>query len=128
MNFSPEKCPLCGESNGCQLASSGCYKGECWCMKENIPAELLANVPEDARRVACVCKKCVVIARTAEARKKPVPRTQAGDFYIEEDHVVFTAQYHLRRGYCCGSGCRHCPFDGLERELAFGANADSERR
>ena len=24
---------------------------------------------------------------------------------------VFTAAYHLRRGTCCGSGCRHCPFD-----------------
>ena len=24
--------------------------------------------------------------------------------------IVFTAAYHLKRGYCCGSGCRHCPF------------------
>jgi hypothetical protein len=24
--------------------------------------------------------------------------------------VVFTAAYHLRRGYCCGNGCRHCPY------------------
>lgn len=24
---------------------------------------------------------------------------------------VFTAVYLLRRGTCCGSGCRHCPFD-----------------
>lgn len=23
---------------------------------------------------------------------------------------VFTSAYHLARGYCCGSGCRHCPF------------------
>lgn len=23
---------------------------------------------------------------------------------------VFTAAFHLRRGECCGSGCRHCPF------------------
>ncbi len=23
---------------------------------------------------------------------------------------VFTEAYHLRRGRCCGSGCRHCPF------------------
>ncbi|MEO0903077.1 MAG: DUF5522 domain-containing protein, partial [Bacteroidota bacterium] len=19
-------------------------------------------------------------------------------------------QYHLKRGYCCESGCRHCPY------------------
>ncbi|WP_373521066.1 DUF5522 domain-containing protein [Aquiflexum sp.] len=24
--------------------------------------------------------------------------------------MVFTAQYHLRRGYCCDSGCKHCPY------------------
>lgn len=23
---------------------------------------------------------------------------------------VLTAQYHLDRGRCCGSGCRHCPY------------------
>jgi hypothetical protein len=34
------------------------------------------------------------------------------DFYREGAHVVFTARYHLRRGRCCGSGCRHCPYRG----------------
>jgi hypothetical protein len=24
---------------------------------------------------------------------------------------VFTAEFLARRGYCCGSGCRHCPFE-----------------
>ncbi|MEN0065873.1 MAG: DUF5522 domain-containing protein [Myxococcota bacterium] len=24
---------------------------------------------------------------------------------------VFTEIAHRRRGSCCGSGCRHCPFD-----------------
>ncbi|MBX9449908.1 MAG: hypothetical protein KL787_09425 [Taibaiella sp.] len=34
------------------------------------------------------------------------------DFYFNEDgYMVLTAQYHLRRGHCCGNGCRHCPFD-----------------
>jgi hypothetical protein len=23
---------------------------------------------------------------------------------------VFTAAFHADRGYCCDSGCRHCPF------------------
>ena len=23
---------------------------------------------------------------------------------------LFTAAYHLKRGYCCNSGCRHCPY------------------
>lgn len=33
-----------------------------------------------------------------------------GDAYQEGPFVVFTTQYHLRRGYCCNSGCRHCPY------------------
>ena len=32
------------------------------------------------------------------------------DYYREGATIVFTARYHLRRGYCCESGCRHCPF------------------
>jgi hypothetical protein len=35
---------------------------------------------------------------------------QAGDFYLEGGCMVFTAAYHLRRGFCCGSQCRHCPY------------------
>ncbi len=32
------------------------------------------------------------------------------DFYYEGPYMVFTAAYHLKRGYCCNSGCRHCPY------------------
>jgi hypothetical protein len=32
------------------------------------------------------------------------------DYYMEGEYMVFTAAYHLKRGSCCGSGCRHCPF------------------
>jgi hypothetical protein len=33
------------------------------------------------------------------------------DFYIENGLYVFTADFHKKRGHCCGSGCRHCPYD-----------------
>lgn len=29
----------------------------------------------------------------------------------QEGRVVFTDKYHLLRGYCCGNGCLHCPYD-----------------
>jgi hypothetical protein len=32
------------------------------------------------------------------------------DFYMDGPYLVFTAAYHLRRGYCCNSDCRHCPY------------------
>ncbi|MFY8005515.1 MAG: DUF5522 domain-containing protein, partial [Chitinophagaceae bacterium] len=25
--------------------------------------------------------------------------------------MVLTAEHHEKRGYCCGHGCRHCPFE-----------------
>jgi len=33
------------------------------------------------------------------------------DFYMENGFMVFTANYHLKRGFCCGNKCRHCPYD-----------------
>jgi hypothetical protein len=32
------------------------------------------------------------------------------DFYLDGPYLVFTAAYHLKRGACCHSGCRHCPY------------------
>lgn len=36
--------------------------------------------------------------------------TEGRDYYDENGAMVFTASYLQRRGYCCGSGCRHCPY------------------
>jgi hypothetical protein len=38
------------------------------------------------------------------------PALAPEDFYYEGPFLVFTAAYHLKRGYCCNSNCRHCPF------------------
>ncbi len=33
------------------------------------------------------------------------------DFYFnEQGYLVFTEHYHLKRGYCCGNKCIHCPY------------------
>ena len=32
------------------------------------------------------------------------------DYYMEDGRRVFTAHFHLKRGQCCGNGCRHCPY------------------
>jgi Family of unknown function (DUF5522) len=32
-------------------------------------------------------------------------------YYNEEGYIVLTEKYHLEKGYCCGNGCRHCPYD-----------------
>ncbi len=34
------------------------------------------------------------------------------DYYLnEQGFIVFTAQYHLKRGYCCENRCKHCPYE-----------------
>lgn len=41
---------------------------------------------------------------------KPI-EPEEGDYYVnEQGYRVFTEKYHLRRGYCCKSGCKHCPY------------------
>ncbi|HLD01674.1 MAG TPA: DUF5522 domain-containing protein [Patescibacteria group bacterium] len=34
------------------------------------------------------------------------------DYYLDEHgFVVLTEAFHKKRGYCCGSGCKHCPYE-----------------
>lgn len=33
------------------------------------------------------------------------------DYYFnEQGFMVFTTEYHLKRGYCCKNKCKHCPW------------------
>lgn len=44
-------------------------------------------------------------------------KIEEGDFYLTpEGYKCFTEQYHLKRGYCCESGCRHCPYGFNKKE------------
>ncbi|TFH30308.1 MAG: hypothetical protein E4H00_05380 [Myxococcales bacterium] len=60
------KCPLCGGSNACALASSEAAEAtECWCVRETFPATLLKRVPDESRNRACICRQCL---RNEEAK------------------------------------------------------------
>lgn len=55
------------------------------------------------------------------------------DYYLDEaGNMVFTEAYHLKRGICCGSGCRHCPYKNSnpnvpqEFSSAWSSEADYE--
>ncbi|HHP7242497.1 MAG TPA: DUF5522 domain-containing protein [Cyclobacteriaceae bacterium] len=44
-------------------------------------------------------------------KKSYDPLSDQEDFYFNESgFMVFTEKYHLKRGYCCKSGCKHCPY------------------
>ena len=32
-------------------------------------------------------------------------------YFNEEGLIVLTEKYHLEKGYCCGNGCMHCPYN-----------------
>jgi hypothetical protein len=42
--------------------------------------------------------------------------TEGVDYYFENGLMVLTAHFLLKRGYCCGNGCRHCPYSNEEKD------------
>jgi hypothetical protein len=97
---------------------------ECWC--ERLPhVPLIADEQTD-----CFCPKCLseAIAKRnatdlgstdAVKQQDALPVLREGeDYYVEGGAMVFTAAYHLKRGYCCESGCRHCPYAATQNILS----------
>jgi hypothetical protein len=41
--------------------------------------------------------------------------TEGVDYYFENGLMVLTARFLEKRGYCCGNGCRHCPYPNDEK-------------
>lgn len=46
-------------------------------------------------------------------------------YYNEKGLLVFTESYHLKRGYCCGCACKHCPY---QHENVPSSKGKNERR
>ena len=90
-----KRCWKCGSAFTCAANAPGC-----WC-EEYPPLK-----PMEGKD--CLCPDCLAAAAKPPATARPL--TEGEDYYLEGAAVVFTAAYHLRRGYCCGSGCRHCPY------------------
>jgi hypothetical protein len=43
---------------------------------------------------------------------------QGTDYIIDElGNLIFTKEYHLKRGYCCQNGCVNCPFDTIDPNI-----------
>ncbi len=45
-----------------------------------------------------------------EPQPEPTEELAPEDFYFDGPYMVFTAAYHLKRGFCCNNDCRHCPY------------------
>ena len=63
----PCLCPLCGQPNRCAnevARATGQDQPPCWCTTATFTPELLARVPAQAQRQACICAAC---ARAAQS-------------------------------------------------------------
>lgn len=55
-----------------------------------------------------------IVRLEAERLIKEKTKLNPDEFYWNENgQMVFTEQYHLRRGRCCNNSCKHCPYKDL---------------
>jgi len=110
-----KSCSSCGVSFTCGPAAG---EQSCWC--EALPhVSLVAAAEQDCLCPACLSKAIAKLPRadadvstaTAGAMRSQPALIEGEDYYSEGPAIVFTARYLRRRGYCCESGCRHCPYE-----------------
>ena len=69
----------------------------------------------------CLCKNCLTkLNKDVELAQNqtfpPEKLLENVHFYTENGLFVFTEWYHLLRGHCCRSGCRHCAYGFVKEE------------
>ncbi len=112
-------CSSCGISFNCGDSSAD---KKCWC--NDFPP--IFSLSEGAD---CLCPECfknscslkideyvstITPEKALDNKAKDLPKTthliEGIDYYLENGNYVFKAWFHLKRGSCCGNGCRHCPY------------------
>lgn len=54
------------------------------------------------------------LQRQKVARLAEPELVEGEDYVMEGPYLVFTAAYLRKRGYCCGNGCRNCPWESKQ--------------
>lgn len=67
-SIDPRQCPLCGEQNECGMAAG---RDACWCFERRIPADVLNQIPPQARNVVCICSRCAGARSPSLNRQTP---------------------------------------------------------
>ena len=111
-----KECTSCDDKFACSGDES------CWCFE--LPA-----INKTSTDVDCLCKSCLS-AQTKSAIDKFIAEFKKGtvenlaleystvppkfiegiDYYLDGGAWVFLEWAHLKRGFCCGNGCRHCQY------------------
>ena len=114
-------CSQCSATFGCGNESGA---DACWCA--SLPRILPLDFDEP-----CLCPRCLkrrirerieAFVATVTPQNAAAAAARARRYAGDEDPIegldyeeqggllVFTAWYLLKRGTCCESGCRHCPY------------------
>jgi hypothetical protein len=110
MNHENKLCPRCQLSFVCNIGDVV----NCQC---NISLDDDTKLFLSKTHYDCLCASClqhynqlVLLSRKYQVPKQKEIMLEGVHYYIENGNWVFTELYHLLRGYCCGSGCRHCVY------------------
>ena len=107
-------CPQCQQNLQCVATN------HCWC-------GAIPNILPIAKAKKCLCRPCLIkhirkyiedIAHTpikeqltlARPFKDDLNFIEGIDYDMENGLLVMSRWAHLKRGKCCGNGCRHCPY------------------
>lgn len=112
-----KQCSTCQTVFTCSAADNT----PCWCMD-------YPNVLPMDKTADCLCLQCLakaiqekisqeietvdvyLTAPEQATRFQNHPLIEGLDYVIENDLWVFSRWFHLKRGTCCGNGCRNCPY------------------
>ena len=117
-------CPVCHTEFTCGATPENQV---CWC------SSFPKIMPVESKQ-GCLCKTC--LAKAIAERIDETIRSNSHnqmleiasqyrnddrlieyiDYTIENASCVFTKWYHLKRGTCCGNGCRNCPYTSSEKK------------
>lgn len=114
-----KNCSSCSIAFNCGDTVGG---SKCWC--NDFPPIFAPSDVIDCLCPSCFKNACVVKIEdyvstitpeiATENRAKDLPKStnliEGIDYYLENGKVVFKKWFHLKRGYCCTNGCRHCPY------------------
>ncbi|MBV9890906.1 MAG: cysteine-rich CWC family protein [Rhizobacter sp.] len=54
-----DRCPVCGEANGCAIAAAAA--GPCWCVDASFSASVCARAALAGGASRCICARCAAI-------------------------------------------------------------------
>lgn len=107
-NHESKNCKRCGASFVCE----GNDIAICQCSQVLISQETARFL--ESTFWGCLCSNCLkeMDEKVGAIKNEIFPNSnelqEGTHFYLDKGQFVFTERYHLLRGSCCKSGCRHC--------------------